>query len=56
MFSVSPFRGDDMHARLAQELKEGNGFVPNLLRSTAYLFRCVSTTAYCTCILVTYVC
>lgn len=30
-----------MHARLAQELKDNNGFVPNLARCTAYLFRCV---------------
>ncbi len=42
-----------MHARLAQELKEGNGFVPNHLRSTAYLFRCVSTTVHA-CLLPTY--
>lgn len=56
MFSVSPFRGDDLHVRLAQELKESNGFVPNLHRSTAYLFRCVPITAYCACTLATHIC
>ena len=35
-----------MHLKLAQELKNNSGFVPNMLRSTAYLFRCVSDTTY----------
>lgn len=35
-----------MHLKLAHELKKNSGFVPNLARSTAYLFRCVSDATY----------